>query len=169
MRTVGRLALLSLLVAVTAARCSGQTSGGQPSFTLTIRVDQNTFKVGSKIELQIALANTSNRSLAVWKENGEPSAELDGFGIVVQDGNGASAHETKYGRAVTGKEESTEGRVSSGVGGSLPPGETFKDATVLNKLFDLSEAGKYKVQVLRTDPASKAAVKSNTITITVIP
>lgn len=166
---ISRPVLLTTLLVVVVLQHPVFSSNAPQSFSIVISTAQTEFKAGSKVELQIALTNTSNQSLAVRQEKGEPSAELDGFVIAVRDSSSTPARETKYGRVVTGKEESTEGLVSSGVQGSLPPRQTFKDATILNKLFDITKAGKYKIQVSRFDTITKTWVMSNEITVVVTP
>ena len=51
----------------------------------------------------------------------------------------------------------------------VKPGATFEDHVDLTSIYDLSQPGKYTVQVQRTDAVSKTLVKSNTVTVTVTP
>jgi hypothetical protein len=87
----------------------------------------------------------------------------------VRDDKGNSPPETKYQRVLRGEEPLTEPWVASVATISVDPGKTFSDAMIANKFYDLSKPGKYKIQVQRTDPASKVVVKSNVITVTVTP
>lgn len=84
------------------------------------------------------------------------------------DVNGKSAPETKYQRVLRGKESPPMAPlIESGVMGSLAPGETAKDAMIVNKFFDLSKPGTCAIQVTLSDPVSKATAKSNIIRVTV--
>lgn len=53
--------------------------------------------------------------------------------------------------------------------GVVPPKQLFSSAFILNRFYDLSMPGKYRIQVQRTGETSKVAVKSNTIEVTVTP
>jgi hypothetical protein len=54
---------------------------------------------------------------------------------------------------------------------TIHPGETFEKEQDVSRLFDMTEPGKYVIQVYRraTDDGRGATVKSNTITVTVTP
>jgi hypothetical protein len=54
---------------------------------------------------------------------------------------------------------------------NLKPGETITNDSRISWLFDMSRPGKYVIQVSRTIPEDdkSSVVKSNSITVTVIP
>jgi len=166
MRRITRLALLAASVVLAAASCLSQTSASQP-FTIAIAAVQRDFKVGVEIRVRITLTNTSGRELLVGRAKGDARAEEAGYRIEVVNERGKNPPETKYQRVVKG--EADDILVSSPVGFTVQPGKTFEDAMIANKFYDLSQPGKYKIQVQRTEPATGILVKSNTITVTVTP
>jgi hypothetical protein len=97
--------------------------------------------------------------------------EVGGYGIDVVGKDGEDSPETRYQRTLRG--ESSAGPedllVWSGIVVKLSPGKSDKNAMIVNKFYNLSRPGKYKIQVQRTDPTSKAVVKSNIITVTATP
>jgi hypothetical protein len=143
-------------------------------FTFDISVEQDTFKVGSQIALKIQLKNTSDHditrgSLPHW----DTEAELIGFRPIVRDAQGKEPLLTKWGRRALGRQQLPEDEneavlVLNAVGPvAMHPGEILKTEIRLNSLYDLVP-GKYTVQVQYYDDENKEAVKSKTITLTVV-
>jgi methyl coenzyme M reductase subunit D len=50
---------------------------------------------------------------------------------------------------------------------TVQAGKIIKDYADLNELYDISQPGKYTIQVERTDPTTRSVVKSNSIVVTV--
>jgi hypothetical protein len=75
--------------------------------------------------------------------------------------NGAAALDTERGRQW--KKDGGTRQLTSGPIVLLKPGKTRKGSLVISDLYDLTHPGKYSVQVRR------ATVKSNTITVAVVP
>jgi hypothetical protein len=146
-------------------------SSAQHPFSITISTAQNSFKSGSEIRLQVVLTNTSDHSFSIGRAIDGTSPVVAGylFEIHVDNEKGNSPPETKYERALRGNGSPEDLPVSSGIGMNLSAGQSSKDALAVNKFYDLSEPGKYKIQVQWTNPTSKIVVKSNTITVTVTP
>ncbi len=167
MGTLGRLAVLALLIVVTATECLAQKSSGQQPFTLTIAVDQTTIKVGSQIRLRITLTNTSGQDLLIGRGNGDARAAEAGYRIEVLNEKGKNPPETKYQRVIKGEEDGIFW--SSPIGITLQSGKTYEDGMIVNDFYDLSQPGTYTIQVQRTDHQSKILVKSNKVTVTVTP
>jgi len=134
-------------------------------FTIVIGTGQSVFKAGSEIRLHITLTNTSAHDIVIWRANGDAQGEVAGYRVEVRDENGNGPPETKYQRVLRGEDE--DSLVWSPIGMDLSPGKSSKDAMIVNKFYDLSKPGKYKIQVHWTDRTSKTVVKSNTITVTV--
>jgi hypothetical protein len=51
----------------------------------------------------------------------------------------------------------------------LKPGDSVNAEIILNRDYDLSKPGKYSVQAVATDPATKTTATSNTLSVTVLP
>jgi len=150
------------LCAVIAARAA------QQSFTISISTAQSSFKATREIRLQVIITNTSQQEIAVGNAGGE-AAELSGYEIIVFDDKGNAPPETRYHKGVRREDPNIPVGTGSLVKVSLGPGQSLKDATILNRLYDLSKPGNYTIQVQRTDPETKTVVKSNIITLTITP
>jgi hypothetical protein len=138
-------------------------------FTVKISSVQDVFKSGSEIRLQIAITNITDSDIAISRAIDDTSAEVGGWTIEVWDDTDKAPPETQYQRLLRGEGLPDEPLEWSVIMGSLSPGETFKDAMIVTKFYDLSKPGKYSIQVQRIDPTSKVAVKSDKITVTVTP
>jgi hypothetical protein len=109
-------------------------------------------------------------------------------GIEIKNEKGVRAPLTRYGHIAKGetppadKPNQSQNQNASQGGGSegspftgsvvsvtIPPGGVSRDAIIANKLYDLSQPGKYSIQVNKWDGESKTMATSNTIIITVIP
>jgi SHS2 domain-containing protein len=90
--------------------------------------------------------------------------------IDVQDSKSAAAPKTKYHKSIKG-ENTNETTVTILSNGLFPvqSGKTIAEDILVNKLFDVSRPDKYAIQVQRADETTNIVVKSNTITLTVIP
>jgi hypothetical protein len=162
------VALFVFLGSVTAG--FSQSSG--PKFSYSLSLPQTVVKAGSTVRLNITVKNVSGGAIKYFKTVG--TAET-GYNIVVTDGEGKSPMETSYGRKLHGKEPFLDHHSEMLV--SLNPGETVQEFVYLNNIYDLSQPGKYTVQVKNTTYASdadvksgiKTDVKSNTVTLTVTP
>lgn len=125
-------------------------------FLLTISVDQDVIRVGSELKLNVVLANASGEKEIVV---GTSSAGEQNYRISVTDLQGKSPAATKYGRALKGEPWVQDGKtlvmVDKYMLVHLPPSKTLKDTIVLNKLYDLSQPGKYRIQAERYDEERK--------------
>lgn len=135
-------------------------------FKISISTAQDTYKSGDEIKLLIEITNTSDHAMTIGRAIDKTSAEIAGFSVDVVDDQGNAASETRYRRALRGADPSAP-LVWSSVLISLPAGQTFKDAMIVNKFYDLRKGGTFKIQVQRTDLPSKIVVKSNVLTVTV--
>jgi hypothetical protein len=170
MRSLARN-LLSILALAIYGVALAQTP--QRSFTFDISVAQDAFKVGSQIVVKIQLKNTSDHditrtSLPHWDTEGE----LIGFRPIVRDAQGKEPPLTKWGRTALLRpplDDHEAVLVLNAVGPvAMHPGEILKTEIRLNALYDLVP-GKYTIQVQYYDDENKEAVKSKTITLTVVP
>jgi len=145
-------------------------SDPQRPFTMTISSAQNVFKSGSEISLKIILTSTSEHDILLGRriDGTAPMVAAVPVEVHVDGEKGNAPPETKYLRMLRG-EDLGEDYVFSGIGGSLPPGKKSEERVIVNKFYDLSKPGKYKIQLQWTDRTNKTVVKSNTITVTVTP
>lgn len=166
-----------ILLAVASAGVSAGV--GQPvrsPFSLTISTPTTTVKSGSEVRINITMSNTSNQKILLFRAKGDDSGEFNND-LQILDDKANSAPVTEYRRRLKGEPgrpgphgEPAPPLLSSDIGCSLEPGKSMEEVIVANKLYDLSQPGKYSIQVSRFDLAySKTWVKSNTITLTVVP
>jgi hypothetical protein len=144
-------------------------------FTLTITADptnavlddtsDRAVKAGSSVVIRIRKTNTSDREIVKWPTTGGPF----GDSFEVRDGSGKLVGLRKSNKV--GTLGGGEGRLRGSKDMVLPPGESKIDYAQISDWYDMAEPGAYTVQVsqhVSSDPASDV-VKSNTITITVLP
>ncbi|MHB8410922.1 MAG: hypothetical protein ACYDDI_03130 [Candidatus Acidiferrales bacterium] len=158
-------------VLVLAVGYASRASNPPQPFSITISTVHDTFKSRDEISVQISLTNTSNKDIFLTGVCA-PKADVDGFRIEVQDAQGRAAPETNALRSLRGepvpRSEYPLANWSGPSCGIVPPKGFSNSGFILNRFYDLSKPGKYKIQVQRTDPRSKVTVKSNTITVTIV-
>ena len=138
----------------------------EPTFAVTIRLEPDVVKVNSEIRVKTTLINKSNGKVS-FERSPEDMAELE-FQVDVRDNQGNPAPLTEYGRQVIKHEGIPLATHFAGFS-TLQPGESLKCDVVITRLYDLSQPGKYTLQVQRIEDALKMVAKSNTITVTVTP
>jgi len=153
-----RAFLLILVALVTFNSAFGQTAK-QP-FTITISTDKPTVVAGSHVYIKIKLTNTSDHTVdrSTAYSNGLDRQYL----YDVCDENGNSVEKPGEHHELNGVSLAT---------GELAPGETANGETRITTLYDLTKPGQYTVQLSRFigKDEKQGVVKSNTITITVVP
>jgi hypothetical protein len=167
MRSRFRPALIVALAIPAAGFC--QTVG--PKFSLTISLPQSVVKSASKVELDITKKNISEHDLMCETVVGTAEEDYD---VIATDGEGKPAVETKYGRKIHGKEP-YKGTSRSSFIRTLKPGEEVQEHLFVNRIYDLSQPGKFTIQVqvpiYANDADAKSHrptyVKSNAVTVTI--
>lgn len=176
MKKVCVFLILGVSLAVSGqSKISKQTQAVNPQFTLIIAAYQSSFneeniaeqimKDGSTISLRIRKTNTSGHEIMKTSRAGSGY----GYDYEVRDSSG---------KLVGPRRPNEERMIGGGRGGILScekcnvlkPGESKIDFVSLAE-FDMSEPGTYTIQAsthISDDPASDV-VKSNIITITVLP
>jgi len=155
------LCALLIVCGIAAASSAGFGQPGEAPFTLTISTDKPTVVAGSQVIIKITQTNTSDQAI------GCASADSNGFQI-------AFRHEVldEDGKSVKIPGEHHEFRDFSWRGPcNLAPGESTSRDSQITALYDLTKPGKYTVQVSSQASSDEkdGEVKSNTITITVLP
>lgn len=130
-------------------------------FTITITVPETEIKAGAEIELKVLMTNTSRhdvpeRAIVVANGWGDLSYKYD-----CNDASGKSV----------AREVSMDGLVSIGSIPALKSGKSRETSVLLNSVCDVSQPGKYEIQLSRTEPSDPdhRIVKSNKIILTVAP
>jgi dipeptidyl aminopeptidase/acylaminoacyl peptidase len=136
---------------------------GDASFQITIKAPNDEVQVGSGVRLVISLTNLSNRQILFAHRPGVNNPEFS-YKIEVHNAAGRPVEETAYGREAE-QRRGTEGRTID----YIQPGMSTVQMAHLEKLVNLNKPGKYTVMVSRTDPTTKKVVKSNEVTLNVVP
>lgn len=165
-----------ILASATISALSGDAAAPvKAPFSITINVPSSTVKVGSVLKVEITLTNISDHKIELFRAPGKDNGEFNSKLEILQH-SGKAARETNY-RKLLRREPSTGNeneRVAQFAGSeiavSVDPGKSIQDAIVANRLYDLSEPGKYAIQVSRFDRYySRTWVRSNRIILTVTP
>lgn len=128
------------------------------TFSLTIRPTQATVKAGSSVDVEVAKTNISDRQLNNSRTNNP--GEYYSFDIR-RDGVPALPTETL--KRLRKPNEGIVPRMTSVIFGNLAPHETFKETVSVSSYWDMAQPGKYSIEL------HQGKVKSNTVTVTVVP
>lgn len=150
--------LLLVTMSTVAFTQSTPTTITQP-FAIVISTSKVEVKAGDPVEIKIHLTNVSDQELDMstsWERSLDVSYD---YSIV--DASGKQVNEVAH-------EGPSIGHIKNR---SLRPGESVDETTLLSDAYNMSHLGKYVVQVSRTiaDAPNNRPVRSNKITITVIP
>ena len=133
------------------------------SFQLELSTPSDEVQVGGDARIVIKLSNTSDHEILFAHHPGTNNPEFS-YRIYVRNAAGREVEETAYAREARGRQQ-TEGRSVDYV----QPGMSSVQTAHLARLVNLSRPGRYTVRVSRVDPATKAVVKSNEVTLNVVP
>jgi len=161
------------LVSIAAGQNPSASSETQPTIALTIKTEHSSVKIGDPIPIEVTLTNKSDHDLNLVRE-------IYGHDLLVnvRDADGKVPADTKYGYLWNGHVANPDVNLVSPqdlrVGGypvTVQTGETIPWVPInVAKLYQMSEPGKYRIQVQKKDPADpQLNVKSNVITVTVNP
>ena len=139
------------------------TAGGP--FSITIRAPEDEVQIGSDMRVTITLKNLSTKQVLIARHTGADSPEFS-YRIVVRDAAGREVEESAYGRGIRDERAQTAGR---SIVDYVQPGGIAVQTAHIGKLVNLRRPGRYTVQVSRKDSASGVTVKSNEITLSVVP
>ena len=152
---------------------------GKAPFSLSITAPE-TVKAGAAISVRVVLTNTSDKRIGVSRIRGQ-DREMALFDVTVTDENGKPITSERYQILRKYLCLADPQTVANGVhpcpGSSstialLEPGETWSDELGITKLFDLSQPGRYTIQVSRAEWNGRVLVgraTSNPATVAVIP
>jgi hypothetical protein len=157
MRTLALLIVGGAAAFLNAAQSTPPKRAEQP-FSITITPERVEVKAGAEVDLKVRLTNTSNR-------------DIGPRGIFYAQGLDTSY---RYDcRDASGKSVAKEIFAMGGLGDvpSLRPGESRDSTAQITNACDLSRPGKYEIQASRSipDDPKHQAIKSNKVTITVLP
>jgi|GEM_PF-6261 len=140
-----------------------QTGTGRASFSIAISAPNDEVQLGSDAQVNIALTNLSDRQILFAHRPGSNNPEFS-YTIEVRNAAGRVVEETVYGREARLRQQ-TESRTVEYV----QPGMAAMQTAHIARLVNLGRPGRYRVRVSRTDPVSHAVVRSNEVTLNVVP
>jgi hypothetical protein len=140
------------------------------AYTLSTRATRPSYVVGSPIWIEITVRNASDHEVSGLGVEDEAATDL--FYIAeVRHVDGKAVPPTQFEKDVRDGKALWAGSTSQGLGDHpklLKPGQSRTVRIDLARRFDLSQPGKYVVQVQRQDDKSDAKIKSNAITIAIV-
>ena len=144
------------------------------SLSISLPKGSHSVKTGSPILISVSLTNTSYQKLAFTKEIHGQDLRVD-----VRDSKGKLAADTKRGYLWNGHVAHIDPALvdprdltGNMVFVTLKTGDTTYWMVDATNLYDMSQPGKYTIQIKRLDPENPALalfIKSNTIVVTVTP
>jgi len=146
----------------------------QASEAIAISTVNTVVSAGAGINLDVARTNISDVDIivAVPADASQRDVGFD-FQIDARDGSGNAVSRTQLGQSILAKglvpHAPSAGLTNSGVLQVLKPNGKAHQSVAISDLYDLSHPGRYTIQVQQIDRVSGALVKSNRITLTVIP
>jgi hypothetical protein len=137
-----------------------QAQSSAAPFSLTITAAETEIKKGSEVSVNLKLTNNSNRGVSL-----EFASPLCDYAVDVRDATGKPAPDTELRRESDCSEHSTGRDIIAPLG----PHESQKDTIPVSAFSDMSQPGKYSIQVTWKAPKQLGGtlVKSNIITVTV--
>jgi hypothetical protein len=139
-----------------------QANPVKPTFSLTISAPNTEVTLGGEVSIEIRQTNLSEQTI-------DCSAQVDSgvnynFKYDVRDQHGTAAAKVVRAHPELGPAASYQGC-------NLPPGKSHTSGSLLSRIYQFNQPGEYTIQVSRPDTGNPGGgiVKSNTITITVLP
>jgi hypothetical protein len=136
---------------------------GHASFQIEISAPSDEVQVGADARIVITLSNISDREILFAHRPGTNNPEFS-YRIDVRNAAGRELEQTAYAREARVRQQ-TNGRSVDYV----QPGMSSVQTAHLARLVNLSRPGRYTVRVSRVDPATRAVVRSNEVTLNVVP
>ena len=159
-----------LVFALSASEIAAQSNPEKPKFSLTIKAQRSEVAVGSDIQIEITITNTSDDPLIF--ASGRHGNLPDGYEYDVHDEQGTMA--VKFGKRYVQLPDGNILQLPSRPAGShslggqgIQPGKSIDELATISDVYQLNHPGKYTIQVSRKEPWSPT-IYSNTITISVM-
>jgi hypothetical protein len=171
MTKIMKVLVLAMLISVlNKYAITAQTNSERAKFTLNISALSTEVALGTDVDIEIKLTNTSEAPLTF--EFGHHGGLPDGYQYEVRDEQGAIA--TKVGKRYVHSSNGDSIQLPNILPGSISkggvqPGKSQLCSARISEVYQFDHPGKYTIQVSRKESWSPDPVYSNTITITVLP
>ncbi len=155
-----------------SARDTQPPSPGLPVFSLTLSAAHDSIKAGIPVWVTVTVTNITDHRISVWKENADDQGGFF-YKVEVRNSHDASPADTKLGQRIRKNTEKianiSPDDLMTRSGGHLPIAahEVREDSVNVSRLSDLTQPGRYSIQVRAFDDESKKFVKSNKVILTV--
>jgi len=150
---------------------SGTPALSPPGYTITLTQPASSFSLGSEIKIPMTITNITGGDVfwqAVWSTDKE--SWYRGFRFLLTK-DGKEVETTFFHRKISGRQRQGDpNEVESGSTVVLPkpPGIMFVITIDLKRLYDISEPGKYTLEVTRFAGDNKTVVHSNAVTLNIV-
>lgn len=174
---LGTSILGASIAIVFTASCvrSAMSQGSTPEIATSLRTERGTTKTGAPITVLASLTNRSNHEITLGYDRARGFFDVD-----VLDENGKFAPDKRPGyyngridlerfaRTATPEEVAKSGLLTGHLAWvTIKAGETFSQNIGVDKYYEMTKPGVYKIVVQRADPATARAVRSNAAEVTV--
>ncbi len=172
--------IMALLSSVSAVVIFPQTQGDRskskaenapPAIKLTLKAVHDTVQTDSPIEVEVIVTNVSGQVFTYVKQAVADPGGFD-YKFDVRNEKGSTPPDTRFRRALKGREDTDYLTPETPLQGSLvyrelQPDQTLTNTVNVSRLYDFKEPGKYTIRAKAFDNKSKTFVGSNSITVTV--
>ena len=143
----------------------------QGQISLTISADQGSVTSGSPVNINVITTNVSSEAANLAFADWNMRAALT-YRVSIHDQEGNIPPDARLKRVIKYSRNGSlnlppDVLLTNSAAIPLQPGETFNDTINIGTVYDLSESGKYTVQIQRLDTDDQVEATSNTIMINV--
>ena len=169
------------LAMIFAGLCLGQTASPRttgpsphspgPPFAIALDGPSAPVRLNAPISVNITVTNISAKEIWWQWERQHKDAGYRAFSWLLTKG-GREVETTLFHRKISGRqraEDPQEVEHFSSFPVTYPQGKMFTVTVDLNRLYEIKEPGAYTLYVSRLDENSKTTVRSNTLTLNVVP
>jgi hypothetical protein len=146
-----------------------KTLNANPGYTITIASSAQPTRISAPVNVTITVTNISNKDLDWRAEKHNTAYRAFNFALT---NRGREIETTVFHRKLTGKQR-PEDPLDVGNGGSflgtLTQGRSVTYTVDLKQLYQITEPGAYTLDVNRVEDDNKTVVRSNTLTLNIVP
>jgi len=169
--------IFTAIILLSGPLCFAQTSPDtatkqplNPTFSITVAPPAAPIRLGSPINDTVTVKNISGKEIYIETTRSQDARYLDFAYLLLKDGH--EVETTFFHRKITGRnrpDDPQEVWAGSYIILPHPPGKIYEMPIDLKRLYEIKDPGVYTLEVSRFDEDSKRKVRSNTLTLTVVP
>jgi len=141
-----------------------------PGFAIKVAAPSDPIQLKAPIMVTVTVTNISGQDF-YWDSDKGPNRSYKEYGYLLTK-DGREIETTFFHRKLTGKQRADDPQeVESGSSILIqhPPGVMFVFKIDLKRLYEIKEPGVYTLDVSRFDDYSKTTVRSNSLTLKIVP